>query len=128
LKHGRLTDEEMAIMKTHTIIGADILGEGVSEIVAMGKTIALTHHERWDGTGYPSGLSGKQIPIEGRIVIVADVFDALTSKRPYKQPWSYQDAANYIREQRGKFFDPEIVDIFMVHLDEIINIKLTYKG
>jgi putative two-component system response regulator len=100
-------------MKTHTIIGARILSGGRSELIKSAQLIALTHHERWDGTGYPRGLKGDAIPIEGRIVALADVFDALTHVRPYKKAWPFEEAAAEIKNQSGKHFDPQIVDAFI---------------
>ena len=123
LKAGKLNDEEWRIMKGHTIIGASILkGSGIG-FVRMGAMIALTHHEKWDGSGYPSGLKGRQIPLAGRIVALADVFDALTSKRTYKKPFPVQESNRIIEEGRGKHFDPEVVDAFFAIQDEIRHIK-----
>lgn len=127
LKPGRLTDDEMTIMKRHSEIGAEIIGDCDSEILTLAKSIALSHHEKWDGSGYPKGLSQEEIPIEGRIVAVADVFDALTSKRPYKDAWPIEDAINYIKENSGKHFDPNIVDLFLENIDSIIEIKERFK-
>lgn len=126
LKPGKLTDEEFAIMKTHPQIGAEILGETNSDLLHLAKSVALTHHEKWDGTGYPKQLKGKNIPIEGRIVALADVFDALTSKRPYKEAWSVEKTMDLIRSEKGKHFDPELVDILEQELDKIIKIKETW--
>ncbi|TCK08315.1 response regulator [Marinobacterium mangrovicola] len=109
LKPGRLTEEEFDEMKRHPLIGAEILGDSNARLIRMARTVALTHHEKWDGSGYPYGLSGSDIPIEGRIVAIADVLDALTSERPYKKAWSLDDALSHIREQSGKHFDPELV-------------------
>lgn len=125
LKPGKLTEEEFNIIKLHTIIGSRILGGTTLPILELAKEIALTHHERYDGTGYPFGLKGDQIPLSGRIVAVMDVFDALTSDRVYKSAWSIEKALDYINEQRGKQFDPMVVDAFMDLSDKIINIKLT---
>jgi putative two-component system response regulator len=113
LKPARLTPEEFEVVKTHTLIGARMLGDGHSDLMKMAERIALTHHERWDGTGYPAGLAGEEIPIEGRITSVADVFDALTNERPYKAAWSREDALAEIRRQTGKQFDPAVVEVFL---------------
>jgi HD-GYP domain-containing protein (c-di-GMP phosphodiesterase class II) len=107
-KPGPLTDEEWEIMKTHTTIGADLLAGSRSPLVQMGEVIARTHHERWDGSGYPAGLAGDGIPLVGRICAVADVFDALTSPRPYKHAWSTEDALAEISAQSGRHFDPRL--------------------
>jgi putative two-component system response regulator len=113
LKAGRLTDAEMEIMKAHTTIGARILMGGQSPLVQMAETIALNHHERWNGKGYPRQLSGEDIPLEARIVAVADVFDALTHTRPYREAWSIEATRTEIKEGSGKHFDPEIATIFL---------------
>lgn len=123
LKGGKLNAEEWRIMKGHTIIGANILKGSKIGFVRMGAMIALTHHEKWDGSGYPSGLKGRQIPLAGRIVALADVFDALTSKRTYKDAYSVQESNRIIKEGRGKHFDPEVVDVFFAIQDEILQIK-----
>ena len=109
LKPARLTPDEMEIMKQHTTIGWEILHEHRSPVLQMGATIAWTHHEKWDGSGYPRGLRGTDIPLEGRIVAVADVLDALTSVRPYKQAWTQSDARAFIDKGAGKHFDPDCV-------------------
>jgi putative two-component system response regulator len=119
LKPGKLTPEEFAIMQRHTSIGADILAGGESEVLRLAATVALTHHEKWDGSGYPKGLAGEQIPLVGRIVAICDVFDALTSARPYKTAWSEEDALEFIRQQAGKHFDPELVPAFLRIMPEI---------
>ncbi|MDQ2730723.1 MAG: response regulator [Armatimonadota bacterium] len=113
LKPGKLLPLEFERIKQHTTIGASMLAAGRSELVQMARRIALSHHERWDGSGYPHGLSGEDIPIEGRIVAVADVLDALTHVRPYKQAWSYADATVEIQRQMGRQFDPTIVEAFL---------------
>ncbi|SHF51452.1 putative two-component system response regulator [Desulfacinum infernum DSM 9756] len=123
LKPGRLTDHEREIMKKHTLIGARILEGGRTAYVRMGEVIALTHHEKWNGTGYPRGLKGNEIPLEGRIVAVADVFDALTSRRPYKEPYSLEKSLEVIGRERGGHFDPEVVDAFFRALDRIRSIR-----
>lgn len=113
LKPARLTAYEFEVMKTHTIIGARILSGGHSDMVKMAQTIALTHHERWDGLGYPHKLEGVSIPEVGRIVALADTFDALTHHRPYKEAWPFDRAVEEIERQSGKQFDPHLVDIFL---------------
>jgi len=113
LKPGLLTPDEFALMKTHTIVGAHLLSSGQSEFVRAAEAIALSHHERFDGTGYPHGKHGENIPLEGRIVSVVDVFDALTHERPYKVAWSEEAALSEIEAQRGRQFDPRIVDAFV---------------
>ena len=118
LKPGRLNEEEFEQMKRHTTIGAQMLSGGTSAQLALAKEIAGTHHERWDGTGYPAGVAGEAIPIAGRIVAVADVFDALTHARPYKQPWSLGDTLVELDRQRGRQFDPEVIDAFFTLLRE----------
>jgi putative two-component system response regulator len=123
LKPGKLTDEEFEIMKTHTTIGAKILDRSKSDILRMAHRIALYHHEKWDGRGYPMGLGGSDIPLEARIVSVFDTFDALTNRRPYKEPYPLDLALNIIREQRGKQFDPAVHDAFFDHLTDILAIR-----
>ena len=123
LKAGPLTPEEFAVMKTHTTIGAEILSGGNSAFLKMAEEIARTHHEHWDGNGYPGGLKGEQIPLVGRICSVCDVFDALTSERPYKIAWSVEEAAREIRKKCGTHFDPAVVDVFAAILPEIRFIK-----
>ena len=106
-------------MRAHTIIGYSLLKDAKSIYLVDGAEIALTHHERWDGTGYPSQLSGNEIPLSGRVVGLVDVFDALTSTRPYKRAWSAEEAGDYILNQRGKHFDPQLVDLFEEHFTEL---------
>lgn len=118
-KPGKLTPEEYEIMKTHTTIGAKLLAGSNSPVMKLAQTIALTHHERWEGTGYPYKLKGDQIPFVGQICSVCDVFDALTSKRPYKAAWSVGEATSEIVKGRGSQFNPAIVDRFMAILPEI---------
>lgn len=122
-KPGKLSDDEWVVMKQHTVIGAEILGQHPSGLLNLAATIARSHHERWDGTGYPDGLKGEDIPVAARIVAVADVFDALTSERPYKHAWSVEDALDLIRQQSGKHFDPTVVDVFIQNLPEILAIR-----
>lgn len=113
LKPGRLTQEEFTVMKGHAAIGGRIMSDGSSSLLQLAQEIACSHHERWDGSGYPTGLGGEAIPISGRIVAVADVYDALTSERPYKLAWSHEDALKEIRNQSGRQFDPEVVEVFL---------------
>jgi putative two-component system response regulator len=119
MKEARLDPEEWDIMKQHTVIGAKILKNSDAEFIRMGETIARHHHEKWDGTGYPDGLKGIEIPITCRIAAIADVFDALTSKRPYKKAFSVERSLAIIREGRGNHFDPDVVDAFLAIQDEI---------
>ncbi|MEO5346493.1 MAG: response regulator [Magnetococcus sp. YQC-9] len=123
LKPGRLDVDEFEIIKTHAIIGGNILSGYREEPLVTARSIALTHHEKWDGSGYPNHLSGETIPIESRICAVADVFDALTSWRPYKHPWSVEEAMDYITNERGRHFDPRIVDVMLDNMDAIRTIK-----
>ncbi len=128
LKPEKLSHDEWEIMKTHTTIGANILrGEG-SELETMAKKIALTHHEKWDGTGYPEGLKEEDIPIEGRIVAIADVFDNLTSERPFKEKWPIESAVDFIENASGTAFEPEMVKHFLKILPDIIEIKSEYPS
>lgn len=113
LKPGKLTAEEFRRMQKHCELGAELLSGGRSEVLKVAETIALSHHERWNGKGYPHGLAGENIPLEGRILAVADVFDALTHERPYKHAWSIADAKTEICQQTGQQFDPQIVECFM---------------
>lgn len=123
LKPGRLTAEEFEVMKRHPLIGYDILKDSASTIVRLGASIALSHHEKFDGSGYPHGLAGDAIPLEGRIVAIADVFDALTSTRPYKKPWPLNDARAFLLQGRGQHFDPAGVDALMAGWDETLAIR-----
>lgn len=127
LKPGKLDKDEFEIMKTHAMIGYEILKNSQSEYLKAGATIALTHHEKYNGTGYPNGVSGEDIHIYGRIVAVVDVFDALTSHRPYKKAWSFEDAFKLLKEEKGKHFDPKIVDLFVKNIDEIEIIYNSFK-
>ncbi|MFM1890953.1 MAG: hypothetical protein RLZ44_30 [Pseudomonadota bacterium] len=126
LKPGKLTPQEWEIMKSHTTIGAHILSGDDSELLSMARDIALNHHEKWDGSGYPNGLTGEAIPLVGRIVALADVFDALTSERPYKQAWTVERALEYLDANRGKHFDPELVQLFCERLPEVLEIGERY--
>ncbi len=127
LKPGKLDAREWKLMKKHTTIGADILSGSKIGAVRLGEVIARTHHEKWDGSGYPKGLRGEQIPLVGRIVAIADVFDALTSERPYKAAFPPEKAFQIIAEERGKHFDPDVVDTFFSIKDQILEIKDTHQ-
>lgn len=122
-KRGRLDDAEWQVMRTHPEIGGEIIGDDDSELLAMARVIALTHHEKWNGRGYPRGLEGEAIPRVSRIVAIADVFDALTSPRPYKRAWSIEDAVALLQEGAGVHFDPQLVKLFIDHLPEVLEIK-----
>lgn len=119
LKPAKLSEEEWIIMKTHTINGYQILHNTEGEYLKAGAIIALTHHEKFDGSGYPKGLSGKDIHLFGRITAIADVFDALTSKRPYKAPWSFDDAVEFIRTNSSSHFDPDLARLFIENIGEV---------
>jgi putative two-component system response regulator len=123
LKPGKLEPREMQIMKMHTTIGAEILKGSTTDFLKLGGVIALTHHEKWDGSGYPRGMAGAKIPLAGCITAVADVFDALTTKRPYKEPFPIEEAFAIIREGRGKHFHPEVTDAFFSITDEVLRIR-----
>ncbi|WP_320035904.1 HD domain-containing phosphohydrolase [Halarcobacter sp.] len=127
LKPGKLDEDEFKIMKTHSQIGYEILKESQSEYLKAGAIIALSHHEKFDGNGYPNGLKGEEIHIYGRIVAIADVFDALTSIRPYKKAWTLEEAINFLEEEKGKHFDPKIVDMFVSNLSEVTKIYNTFQ-
>ncbi len=126
LKPGKLDDVEWELMKQHTLFGVEIIGDDDNTLLRMSRSIALTHHEKYDGSGYPNALAGTDIPLEGRIVAIADVFDALTSDRPYKTAWQVDDAAQLIIDGAGRHFDPELVAIFEQVLPEILKIKEQY--
>jgi len=123
LKPGKFEPHEWEVMKTHAAIGGKLLDGDDSDLMCMAQEIALSHHEKWDGSGYPNGLSGEAIPQAGRIAALADVFDALTSARPYKKAWTVENAVNLIRENSGKHFDPKLVEIFMQQLPGILKIR-----
>jgi putative two-component system response regulator len=126
LKRGKLTPPEFEVIKGHSEIGHRMLAGSASEIVQLGARIALTHHERWDGGGYPRGLAGEEIPLEGRIAAVADVFDALTSDRVYRAALPARTALRMMREERGRHFDPELLDAFLEVLPEIEQTRRRY--
>lgn len=124
LKPGKLDDEEMRVMRLHTVIGASILSDGkLFPSLSAGKLIALQHHEKWDGTGYPNGLSGQRIHVFGRIVMIVDVFDALLSERPYKAPFSLEETVRIMKEGNGTFFDPEILGLFLDNLTQFVQVR-----
>lgn len=118
LKPGKLSPEEFTIIKTHTVLGYELLRDSQSRYLALGAMIAHTHHERWDGSGYPRGIAGPAIPLAGRIVSIVDVFDALVSDRPYKPAWTREAALEFIISQGGRQFDPDLVEIFQSHIGE----------
>ncbi|MBF0132395.1 MAG: response regulator [Magnetococcales bacterium] len=126
LKPEKLTQEEFAIMKTHTTLGGQLLDHEPSTLLRTAHTIALTHHERWDGGGYPRGLRGEEIPLVGRLCSLADVFDALTSRRPYKPAWSVQEAVEEIQKDSGSAFEPSLVAVFLALLPEIQKIRESF--
>ncbi|NOU40157.1 MAG: response regulator [Methylotenera sp.] len=126
LKPGKLTPEEFTLMKQHAVIGYRLLNESSSPLLKLAAEIAHTHHEKYDGSGYPRGLANEEIPLFGRIVAVADVFDALTSERPYKRAWSIEDACQLLRDGIGQHFDPTCVEAFFSEFDEVIKIKNTF--
>lgn len=127
LKPGKLDDTEMNIMRKHATIGANILVNSTSPYLQAGHIIAKSHHEKYDGSGYPQGLAGEAIPLYGRIVAIADVFDALTSVRPYKKAWSFDEAIDFLKQNSGKHFDPVLVDLFTMNLDEVYAIHTQYQ-
>ncbi len=122
-KPGPLDEREWEIMRRHPDIGAEILGAHQSGLLSIARRIAQAHHEKWDGSGYPQGLAGEDIPLEARIVAIADVFDALTSVRPYKSAWSIERAAEHLRANAGKHFDPRLVELFLSQLPAIIEVR-----
>jgi putative two-component system response regulator len=127
LKPGKLDEDELKIMRQHVPFGAEIIGEHRDRLLSMAQLIALTHHEKWDGTGYHRGLKGEEIPLVGRITSIADVFDALTSVRPYKKAWPIQDAVTLIQREAGMSFDPELVRKFVAILPQILAVRERYS-
>jgi len=127
LKPQRLDDTEWKVMRRHPVIGHEILKGSASKYVRMGALIALGHHEKYDGSGYPNGLVGDHIPLCARIVAVADVYDALTSLRPYKQAWASEKAYEYLTAQRGRHFDPGLVDAFAGVQREILEVQNEWR-
>ena len=123
LKPGKLTHIEFETMKTHAQIGARLLSRSKSKILQMAREIALTHHEKFNGKGYPNQLKGADIPMSGRIVAIADTFDALTSKRPYKEPYPFEITLGILKKERGEHFDPDLLDIFILNFDVFLEIR-----
>jgi putative two-component system response regulator len=127
LKPGKLDDDEIKVMRQHVPFGGEIIGEHADRLMSMARVIALTHHEKWDGTGYHRGLKGEAIPLVGRITSIADVFDALTSARPYKKAWPVEDAVKLIQREAGTSFDPELVQKFVAILPQILAVREKYS-
>jgi response regulator RpfG family c-di-GMP phosphodiesterase len=127
LKPGRLTPEEFVVMKRHAELGYELLKDSGSEIMQTGAEIAMAHHEKFDGSGYPNGSSGESIPLFGRIVAVADVFDALTSERPYKKAWSLEEACRFLEEGKGTHFDPLCVATFLGAWNEVLEVRQRFR-
>jgi len=123
LKPDKLDHDEWAVMKTHVTIGGEILSEDSSELLKLAQKVALQHHERFDGSGYPNGLKGEEIAIETRIVTICDVFDALTSERPYKKAWSVEDAIAELEDKSGSLFEPKLVAEFKEILPEVLAVR-----
>lgn len=128
LKQGKLTGPEFEVMKTHTLIGARLLGNSDSHILEMASVIAASHHERWDGGGYPAGLEGESIPLPARIAAITDTFDALTSRRPYRSPYPLDAAMDILRKEREGHFDPTLTDLFLGSMDDITRIREMAAG
>ncbi len=126
LKPGSLDEEEWKVMRQHTSIGGNILSGSDSHVIQMAEQIALSHHEKWDGSGYPKGFKGLEIPVWGRICAIADVFDALTTKRPYKKALSVEHSLDILDKSRGTHFDPDVFDVFFSIKEEILSIRKTY--
>ena len=123
LKPGKLTNEEFTKIQTHSVVGANLLMGARSEIMQLAWEIAYTHHEKWDGTGYPNGLKGNEIPITGQIIGLLDAFDAMTSEKPYKPVYPDEIAWDYIQFEKGEQFSPDVVDVFLENYDEFLKIK-----
>ena len=128
MKQGKLDADEWKIMQAHTTIGEQILMNSESKVVQLACNIAASHHEKWDGTGYPKGLKGDEIPLEGRITAICDVFDALVSQRPYKKGWSNEEALAFMKEQSGKHFDPKLIPLFFQIVPQIKKFQTTHQG
>ena len=127
LKPSELTPAERAVVRDHTTVGAELLAADDNDLLRTARAMALTHHEHWNGSGYPDGLAGEDIPLAGRICAICDVFDALTSPRPYKAPWTVQEAVSFLVAGSGSRFDPTLVDLFVAHLDEVREIMVTHQ-
>lgn len=127
LKPGKLTPEEFSVMKTHAEIGFELLKGSESVVLQAAASIAISHHEKFDGSGYPYGVAGEAIPLFGRIVAVADVFDALTSERPYKKAWDFERAIDFLRESSGQHFDPACVEAFLARQDDVVTIHTRFQ-
>lgn len=127
LKPGKLTPEEFEIMKTHAQVGAKMLEGAGSQVIQMAEKIARSHHEKWDGSGYPYGLKGQEIPLVGRIVSVADCFDALTSIRPYKAAWTVEESVEYLLKYSGVWYDPTVIAAFVHSLPAILEVRESFK-
>lgn len=125
-KPGKLTESEWIIMKEHPIFGAKIIGDHSDPLLIMAKEISIAHHEKWDGSGYPYNLAKEDIPLSARIIAIADVYDALTTERPYKNAWSDKKAIELIKSESGVHFDPKVVDAFIRSIDEILKMKDKY--
>ena len=128
LKPGKLDEAEWKVMKRHPELGADIIGVHDDPLLSTAHTIALTHHEKWDGSGYPKGLRKDEIPIEGRIIAVADVFDALSSERPYKKAWPLSDVMDFMQSQSGKHFDPDLISLLPNLLEDFAKYYEQYSS
>jgi putative two-component system response regulator len=127
LKPGKLNAEEWTVMKSHTVIGAQSLANSRFKLIQLAETIARSHHERWDGKGYPTGLKGMEIPMEARIVSIVDSFDAMLSQRPYKQPMPLDEVLEIIRSESGQAYDPAIVNIFLANIEEFKNVAMAFS-
>ena len=127
LKRGKLDESEQTVMDLHTLIGPEIIGQDESDLLSLARSIALTHHERWDGGGYPRGLSHADIPLEGRIAAICDTFDTLTSARENKKTWKPDEAHQFIISESGQAFDPALVSAFAQLLPEFMDIRARYS-
>ena len=123
LKPGKLDEQEWEVMRQHTSIGAQIIGEHSSSLLQLAAELALCHHEKWDGSGYPNGLKGEEIPMGARIIAVVDVFDALSSERPYKKPWPLEQTLDFIKSNSGSHFQPELVEAFLANIEQILKVQ-----